>query len=62
MNRPPPLNVIPLGNDWLATNGELTPDGKLRFPEDDPGEELFGNNSAPPIGPPPQPSAPPTAS
>jgi hypothetical protein len=54
------LNLIPLGDEWLVTNGELAADGTLRFPEDDPAEEVFGDNGPPPASrPASQPPAPP---
>ncbi len=65
MDRPPPLNVIRLGNEWLVTNGQLAADGHIRFPEDDPAEEVFSTNGTlpgniPPSNiPPGKPAAPP---
>jgi hypothetical protein len=49
MDRPPPLNLIRLGSEWIATNGELAADGSIRFPENDPAEEVFGVNGVPPV-------------
>jgi hypothetical protein len=48
MNQPPPLNLIRLGDEWLVTNGELAADGSIRFPDDDPGEEVFVIREPPP--------------
>jgi hypothetical protein len=63
MDRPPPLNFIRLGNDWIATNGELAADGSIHFPEEDPGEVVVGGNVAPPVNNPPStPSTPPSNS
>ena len=63
IDRPPPLNVIRLGNEWIVTNGELAADGSIRFPEEDPAEEVFGGNGIPPdVIPPGKPSAPPSES
>ena len=63
MDRPPPLNLIPFGNEWIMTNGELAADGSIHFPEEDPAEEVFGANGTPPVNiPPGQRSAPPSAS
>ncbi len=47
MDRPPPLNLIPFGNEWIVTNGELAADGTIRFPEGDAAEELFGEHGTP---------------
>ncbi len=61
MDRPPPLNLIRLGNEWVVTNGELAADGSIRFPKDDPAEEVFAGNGTPSVNVPPgQPSAPPS--
>jgi hypothetical protein len=54
---PPPLNLIRLGSDWIVTNGELADDGSIRFPDEDPAEETFGANGAPPDSLPPSQSA-----
>jgi len=59
MDRPPLLKLIKLGNEWIVTNGELATDGTIRFPENDPAEEVFVGNAAPRVNVPPgQPSAP----
>jgi hypothetical protein len=59
MDRPPPLNVIPFGTEWIATNGMLAPDGTIRFPEVDTAEEVFIPNETPRAdSTPSQPSAP----
>jgi hypothetical protein len=59
MDRPPPLNVIRLGTEWIVTNGELTADGTIRFPDEDSAEEVFVGNVPPHLDiPPGQPSAP----
>jgi hypothetical protein len=47
MDRPPPLNVIQLGSEWIVTNGQLAADDTVRFPEVDPAEEAFGTNGSP---------------
>jgi hypothetical protein len=52
MDRPPSLNLIRLGNEWIVTNGELAADGSIRFPENDPAEEVFGVNGVPPLNSP----------
>jgi hypothetical protein len=58
-----PLNLVRLGKEWIATNGELGADDRLRFPEEDPAEEVFGANGAPPDKlPPGKPSTPPSQS
>jgi hypothetical protein len=31
----PPLNLIRLGNEWIATNGDLAADGSIHFPDED---------------------------
>ena len=63
MDRPPPLNLIRLGDEWIVTNGELAADGSVRFPEEDPVEEMFDGNATPPADMPPgKPSAPPSKS
>jgi hypothetical protein len=49
MDRPPPLNLIRLGNEWIVTNGELAADGTIRYPEEDPAEEVFVGNRVPPL-------------
>jgi hypothetical protein len=53
MDRPPPLNLIRLGTEWIVTNGVLAADGSIRFPEDDPAEEVFEENESPPVDSPP---------
>lgn len=59
MVRPPPLNLICFGNQWIVTNGELTADGGIRFPEGDPAKEMFIENGTPPVNiPPGKPTAP----
>jgi hypothetical protein len=59
VDQPLPLNLIQLGNEWIATNGELAADGSLHFPEEDPAEEVFGETKTPPVVHPPfKPSAP----
>ena len=61
MDHPPPLNLIRFGDEWLVTNGELTADGHIRFPEEDPAEEVFVGKGTPPINlPSGKPSAPPS--
>ena len=63
MDRPPPLNVIRLGNEWIVTNGELAADGSIRFPEEDSAEEVFVGNGTPRVSiPPGKPSVPPSDS
>lgn len=63
MGRPPPLNLIPFGQEWIVTNGELAADGSIRFPAEDPAEEVFvGNGPAPVNLPPGKTSAPPSKS
>jgi len=63
MDRPPPLNIIRLGNEWLVTNGHLAAEGNIRFPEDDPAEEVFSTNGIPPGNiPPGQQATPPPES
>jgi len=63
MDRPPPLNLVRLGKEWIVTNGELAADGSIRFPEEDPAEEVFVSNGIPPVNlPPGQSSAPPSES
>ena len=63
MDRPPPLNLIRLGNEWIVTNGELAANGSIRFPENDPVEEVFGTNGmAPDNNPPGTPAIPPAES
>lgn len=63
MEQPPLLNLIRLGNEWIVTNGQLAADGSIRFPKDDPAEEVFGWNGIPPVNiPPGKPSAPPSQS
>ena len=63
MDRPPALNVIRFGNEWVVTNGELAADGTLRFPEEDPAEEVFVGNGPPPANVPPDtPAVPPSES
>ncbi len=60
---PLPLNLIRLGHEWIITNGELAADGSIHFPEEDPAEEVFGRNGAPPDKlPPGTPSTPPSES
>jgi hypothetical protein len=62
MDRPPPLNLIRFGNEWIVTNGELAADGTVRFIEADPAEEVFVGNGAPPAKDPAgKPSTPPPA-
>ena len=59
MDRPPPLNLIRLGNEWLVTNGQIGDDASIRFPEDDPAEETFDpNGSLPSERPPDKPPTP----
>lgn len=59
MDQPPPLNVIQLGKEWLATNGQLDPAGTIHFPHDDPAEEIFVHAAAHPTDQVPgEPSAP----
>ncbi len=61
MNHPPPLNLIQLGNEWIVTNGELAADGSIRFPEEDPCEEVFVGNGAHSVNiPTGKPAAPPS--
>jgi hypothetical protein len=63
MDRPLPLNLIRLGDEWIITNGELAADGSLHFPETDPAEEVFGRNGPSSLQlPPGKPSAPPSES
>ena len=57
MDRPPPLSVIQLGDEWIVTNGQLAADGVVRFPEEDPAKEAFGTNCSPPANMPGKPSA-----
>jgi hypothetical protein len=53
MDRPPPLNLIRLGAEWIVTNGHLAADGSIHFPQEDPTEEVFGMNGTPPVNLPP---------
>jgi hypothetical protein len=48
MDRPPPLNVIRLANEWIVTNGQPAADGTIRFPDEDPAEEAFDTNGSHP--------------
>ncbi len=54
MDRPNPLNLIKFGNEWIATNGELATDGTIRFPTDDPAEEVFLGGELPQVNIPPR--------
>jgi hypothetical protein len=63
VERASPLNLIQLGNEWLGTNGELAPDGSIHFPEEDPAEEVFGENGTSSANiPPDKPPHPPSVS
>jgi hypothetical protein len=63
MDRPAPLNLIRLGNEWIVTNGTLAADGSIRFPDDDPAEEVYGSYETLPINiMPSKPTAPPSES
>lgn len=63
MDRPRPLKIIRWGQEWLVTNGELAADGSIRFPEEDPAEEVFVGKGITPVNlPPGQPSVPPSES
>ena len=59
MDQLPPLNLLRWGNDWLVTNGVLADDGSIRFPEEDPAEEVFGGNGTPSADLPPGKPSPP---
>jgi hypothetical protein len=63
MDHPPPFTLARFGNEWIVTNAEPAADGSLRFPEEDPAEEVFVGNGAPPVEVPPgTTSAPPSES
>jgi hypothetical protein len=63
MDRPPPLSLIQLGSEWIATNGVPAADGSIRFPEEDTAEEAFSGIGTPPLETSPsKPSAPPSTS
>ena len=63
MDRPPALNLIRFGNEWILTNGHVAADGSIHFPEDDSAEEVFSTNGTAPVSNQPgKTSAPPSDS
>jgi hypothetical protein len=55
------MNLIKVGDEWMMTNGELAPDGTLRFLDDDSAEESFVGKESPPSNVPPVPPSSPSS-
>ena len=61
MDRPPPMKVIKIGEEWLVTDRDRNEDGSLRSPEMD-REEPFDDKkegltpASPTLQPPPAPT------